>query len=177
MRDRNTMENRVSFRRKLDVGFAVLVLVFSSIFVTFTGCTMRKGDTDAPLIPKMEEVTDIVDRWPELEGVPMPTWVPDGYEIAGVNKLKRNIVVTYMNAEEQKLVYKYWNSSTSCYSDAYDEAEMQVLEDVTVHGVQGVFCNYAYISMIMWMQDDHMYVLESAEESKETLLKMADLVY
>lgn len=175
MRDENFFRIPVAFRWKLDVRFAVLTVLLSSVFVIFSACSIRKESLNVYQNPGQNPGTETeTDRF-GLENVPMPAWVPDGYQLSNLRIVGRNVMAVYKSAEGTELVYRYLNFTTLYYSDAYNEAELPVLEDVTVHGEQGVLCSYGNCNVVIWVQDNHIYMLESEAEPEEVLLKMADL--
>lgn len=171
----NRSKTHVAFRWKLDERFAVLTVLLSYSFVIFLCCFMREAGSDICIALAEDPAADIAVRWPVLEGVPLPAWVPEDYEIVDVTELWDDIAVVYKNIAGNKIIYKRLSSKTRCYTDAYDELDAPILETVMVHGVQGVYCNYAGINLLIWVQGPCLYQLESAEESKEVLLKMANL--
>ena len=106
-----------------------------------------------------------------------PTWLPDGYKETSVNVFNDTVAISYLNEENQGLVF--------CYASSYKKASWFV--DQSVSAAKQVYVNETtadflcpedpeIANTIVWTASDNTFFYISAFLSEADMIKIAESV-
>lgn len=104
-----------------------------------------------------------------FEGMYLPSWLPDGYEIVEIDVQDILKSIFYQNQEENLIVYRIYSDISSVFIDNEEATESECY----IHGVPGKIIEKDGKIRIIWEDSVYAYALMGDSELKEDLIMMA----